>query len=101
MPELKERQSAQKRELESLNLQSIEHNRLVEMNASIAKSTEQLRSSAQQLDVEQKQRIVRLLVREVVVGADSITIHHGIPLSGHRSGVAGGVIDCVCGVRTG
>jgi site-specific DNA recombinase len=98
LPELKERESALQRELDGLNLQAIEQSRLVGINASIAKFTEQLRNSAQELDVERKQKIVRLLVREVVVGPDRITIHHSISLSRHRNGVAGGVIDCVCGV---
>jgi site-specific DNA recombinase len=98
VPELKKRQAALERALESLDLQAIEHNRLVEMNVSIAKFTEQLRNSGQKLEVEQKQRLVRLLVREVVVGADNITIHHSIPLSGLENGASRGVIDCVCGV---
>ena len=85
-PELKKRQVALEKELESLNLQAVEHNRLVEMNASMARFIEQLRSSAQKLNVEQKQRIVRLLVREVVVSPDTITVHHSIPLAQHLSG---------------
>jgi len=98
IPELRKRQSALQRELESLNLRSIEHNRLVEMSVSIERFTGQLRGSAQILDVEQKQKIVRLLVREVVVGPDSITIHHSIPLSDRGITAHGRVIDCVCGV---
>jgi len=85
-PELKKRQLTLKKELESLNLQAVEHNRLVEMNVSMERFMDQLRNSAQKLDVEQKQRIVRLLVREVVVGSDTVTIHHSIPLSQHLNG---------------
>jgi site-specific DNA recombinase len=82
-PELKKRQAALEKELQSLNLQTLEHNRLVEMNTSMERFMEQLRNSAQTLDVEQKQRIVGLLIREVVVASDTITIHHSIPLAGH------------------
>src|SRR6266436_2622605 len=81
VPELKKRQLALEKELESLNLQAVEQSRLVEMNVSMERFMGQLRDSVQKLDVEQKQKIVRLLVREVVVGPDSITIHHSIPLS--------------------
>ncbi len=81
VPELKKRQLALEKELASLNLQAVEQSRLVEMNVSMERFTQQLRDSAQKLDTQQKQKIVRLLVREVVVGPDSITIHHSIPLS--------------------
>jgi site-specific DNA recombinase len=94
VPEVKKRQTALERELESLNLQALEHNQLVGINASVAKFIAQLQKSAETLDVEQKQRIVRLLVRQVVVGAESITIHHCIPLPGARDRIGGGVIDC-------
>jgi site-specific DNA recombinase len=86
MPELKKRQQTLKKELESLALQAIEHGRLVEMNISMERFMEQLRNSGQRLDVEQKQKIVRLLVRQVDVGPDSVTIHHSIRLSPHLDG---------------
>ncbi len=86
MPELKKRQQTLKKELESLALQAVEHGRLVEMNLSMERFMEQLRNSGQRLDVEQKQKIVRLLVRQVDVGPDSVTIHHSIRLSPHLDG---------------
>jgi site-specific DNA recombinase len=86
MPELKRRQGALEKELQSLTLQALEHSRLLEINDSMDKFMQQLKHSAQSLNVEQKQKIVRLLVKEVVVASDSITIHHHIPLSGHRDG---------------
>lgn len=85
-PQLKQREQALEKELQSLNLQALEQDRLAEMNISMERFMEQLRHSAQQLDVEQKQKIVRLLVREVVVGTDTLTIHHSIPLSTNRGG---------------
>ena len=86
VPELKKRQQALEKELESLNLQVVEQCRLLEMNVSMERFVEQLRSSAQKLDVQQKQRIVRLLIRDVVVGPDTITIHHNIPFSPDPTG---------------
>ena len=85
-PEIKKRQLALKKELESLDFQAVEHGRLVEMNVSMERFMEQLRNSGQQLEVEQKQKIVRLLVRQVDVGPDTVTIHHSIPLSPHLNG---------------
>ena len=46
----------------------------------------QLRNSAQTLDVLTKQQIVRLLLREIVVGTDTITLHHSIPLFRNAEG---------------
>jgi site-specific DNA recombinase len=39
-----------------------------------------LHSSAQTLDIAERQRIVRLLVKEVLVGDDTIIIRHSIPI---------------------
>ena len=47
---------------------------------------ETLRTNAQTLDVRDWQRITRLLVKEVVVGDDSITIRHSIPNAVGSSG---------------
>jgi hypothetical protein len=44
-----------------------------------------LRSSAGALDVSERQRVMRLLVKEVLVGDDKIIIRHCIPLP-NRSG---------------
>src|SRR5439155_13507016 len=49
-------------------------------------SWKQLKNSAQNLDIQQKQKIVRLLVREVVLSPGTATIHHSIPLPQHRDG---------------
>src|SRR2546429_5244886 len=39
-----------------------------------------LRSNADTLDVAERQRIVRLVVKEVLVGENDITIRHSIPI---------------------
>lgn len=80
IPELKRRQLALKKELESLSLQALEQNRLLAMNESMERFVAELNNSAQKLDIKQKQQIVRLLVRQVVIGPQSVTIHHSIPI---------------------
>ncbi|PYU28019.1 MAG: recombinase family protein [Acidobacteria bacterium] len=86
VPELRKRQQALEKELESLNLQAVEQSKLLEISISLEKFMEQLKSSAQNLDAKQKQRIVRLLVREVVVGPDTVKIYHSIPMAERLSG---------------
>src|SRR5260370_24088017 len=39
-----------------------------------------LRSASETLSVTERQRIVRLLVKDVLVGEDTITIRHSIPI---------------------
>ena len=39
-----------------------------------------LRSSADVLDISERQRVIRLLVKEILVGDDKIIIRHSIPL---------------------
>jgi len=86
VPELKKRQLALAKELESLNLLALEQNRLAEVNPSMERFVQQIKASAQNLTIEEKQKIVRLLVKDVVVGPDSITINHSIPLARHAEG---------------
>ena len=86
VPELKKRQLALQRELDGLNMQVLEQSRLNDVNASMERFCEQMKTSAQNLTIEEKQKIVRLLVKEVVIGPESITINHSIPLTGRAEG---------------
>lgn len=83
LPELRKRQLTLEKELQSAKLQAMEQSRLAEVSISMERLLEQLKNSAQKMNAEDKQKIVRLLIREVVVGPDTLTIHHSIPLSGH------------------
>src|SRR5262249_25670804 len=40
-----------------------------------------LRSTAKTLDITERQRIVRLLIKEVIVSEDAITIRHSVPIT--------------------
>ena len=86
VPELKKRQLALEKELDGLKMQALEQSRLVDMNPSMEGFLQQIKASAQNLTIEEKQKIVRLLVKDVVIGPDSITINHSIPLTGHAEG---------------
>jgi site-specific DNA recombinase len=45
----------------------------------------QLGVNVNQLDIKEKKKILRLLVKEVVVGDDSIDIRHSIPLKENKN----------------
>ena len=57
------------------------HRREVTLPETLTAFLARLRSAAETLSVIERQKIVRLLVKEVLVGEDTITIRHSIPLT--------------------
>src|SRR5207342_2539641 len=47
------------------------------------------RTRAETLEVRERQQIVRLLVKEILVGGDIITIRHSLPIPPSGSGPSG------------
>jgi site-specific DNA recombinase len=80
-PELRRRQAAVEKELEGVALQALEHSRLVQLNTSIEHFLAALQHSAKTLEVTERQKIVRLLIKQIIVHADTLTIEHSIPVS--------------------
>jgi site-specific DNA recombinase len=80
-PELRRRQAAVEKELEGVALQALEHSRLVQLNTSIENFLATLQRSAKTLEVAERQKIVRLLIKQIIVHADTLTIEHSIPVS--------------------
>ncbi len=85
MPELRQRETQLKVELDSLNGQLADQATYLRLAYTLGEFLERLRTQVQGLDVLERQRVVRLLVKEVVVGHDSITIRHSVPYSGGPS----------------
>jgi site-specific DNA recombinase len=79
MPELQKRVNTSEKELENLkNHELALDQRLQYLDAQ--SFTNQLGVNIDQLDIKEKKKILRLLVKEVIVGDDSIDIRHSIPL---------------------
>jgi site-specific DNA recombinase len=93
MPELRQQETRLKAELESLSTQLTEQTTYLRLAHTLGEFLERLRTQVQVMDVVARQRIVRLLVKEVVVGHDSITIRHSIPNSNRPSGGSAGPAD--------
>lgn len=84
MPELQKRVNTTEKELESLkNHELALDQRLQYLDAASFKN--QLGVNVNQLDIKEKKKILRLLVKEVVVGDDSIDIRHSIPLKENKN----------------
>jgi site-specific DNA recombinase len=80
MPALRQREQATQAELQSIVDHAGGRAACLRLAETLAGFLIRLRSTAETLDVHQRQRIVRLLVKEVLVGDDTIIIRHSIPI---------------------
>ena len=81
-PELRRQEQALHRELQSSVDRAKDRETYLRLAETLSGFLARLRSSAETLDIVERQRIVRLLVKEVLVSEDNITIRHSIPISG-------------------
>ena len=79
MPPLRQREQAMQAELQAINHQTADRAAYLQLAETLTAFLERLRANADTLDIAQRQRIMRLLVKEVIVGKDLITIKHSIP----------------------
>ena len=80
MPGLRQRQQTLRAELQSIADQANDRAVFLRLAETLTAFLARLRSAAETLSVIERQRIVRLLVKEVLVGEDTITIRHSIPI---------------------
>ena len=86
MPELRRREQSLQVELESLRAQVADQAAYLRLAQTLSSFLENLRANVKTLDICDRQRITRLLVKEVVVGNDNITIRHSIPTAVRSAG---------------
>jgi site-specific DNA recombinase len=87
MPALQKQTQAVESELQSLQMAAVDQAKYLKLAESLAGFRSKLRVRAEALDIAVRQQILRLLVKEVLVGSDTITLRHSIPIpqSGPRS----------------
>jgi site-specific DNA recombinase len=81
MPDLRQREQAAHAELQSITTQAQDRASYLRLAETLAAFLGRLRSSAETLNILERQRIVRLLVKEILVADDAITIRHSIPVT--------------------
>ena len=81
MPELKKREAALRTELQTLEASVVDRERCLRVVGNLKEFLTRLDRSAQTLQVKDRQRILRLVVKEILVGPDMLTIKHSIPAS--------------------
>ena len=85
-PELRRQEQALHRELQSAVDRAKDRETYLRLAETLTGFLARLRSSAETLDIAERQRIVRLIVKEVLVTEDKITIRHSILISGSPGG---------------
>ena len=79
-PELKKKIAAVQKELQNLNVRAVEDTRWIELGNSMERFLARLNQSAEILDNSERQKVLRLIVKQITVGTETITIHHSIPV---------------------
>jgi site-specific DNA recombinase len=80
MPTLQKQTQAVESELQSLKVATVDEARYLQLAESLSGFRSKLRVRAEVLDIAVRQQILRLLVKEVLVGGDTITLRHSIPI---------------------
>ena len=80
LPELNKKSQAVESELRSLETAAMDQTRYLQLAESLEGFRTKLRVRAKTLDVGERQQILRLLVKEILVDANSLTIRHSIPI---------------------
>jgi site-specific DNA recombinase len=79
MPELRTREQSLRAELQGIVDQAADRMSFLRLAETLTAFLQRLRDSAESLDIAERQKIVRLIVKEVLVDNDMITIRHSIP----------------------
>jgi site-specific DNA recombinase len=80
MPPLQKQTQAVESELQSLKMAAVDEAKYLQLAESLAGFRSKLRVRAEVLDIAVRQQILRLLVKEVLVGSDTVTLRHSIPI---------------------
>ncbi len=86
MPGLRKQQQAVDSELQALELAAADQSRYLRLTETLTDFCVKLRARAYGFNIPERQKIVRLLVKEILVGTDTIVIRHSIPLKPDSTG---------------
>jgi site-specific DNA recombinase len=82
MPELRKQQQAIQSELTSMELAASDQSRYLRLTHRLTEFRERLHAKSETMEVPERQKILRLLVKEILVGSDTITVRHSLPIAG-------------------
>jgi site-specific DNA recombinase len=80
MPQLRKRQKALQSELASIEFALSDQKAVLRLATDIESFLGQLKNAADTLSVQERQKILRLIVKEILIDDETVTIKHSIPL---------------------
>ena len=80
MPGLRQQAQAIESELHSLEMAAVDDAKYLQLAEGLATFCTKLRARAETLEVRERQQILRLVMKEVLVGHDTIRLRHSIPV---------------------
>ena len=83
-PEIKKKLGALEQEQQNLKVRAVEDKRWIEVSNSMETFLGRLNETAQTMAPVERQKLLRLLVKQITVGKDLITVHHSIPTGAAR-----------------
>ncbi len=95
MPELRRKQATAEKELENARWKALIAEKTQQLEQSLETFVGRLQQSAKNLSVAERQKVVRLLIKDIVVEVDNrITIRHCLPLMGGVRNASGAEANC-------
>jgi site-specific DNA recombinase len=79
-PELRKREATLRAQLDALDAELHDAETYLKLTETLEGFRARLAANADKLTVEQRQQVIRLVVREVLIGDDDVTIRHSIPV---------------------
>jgi site-specific DNA recombinase len=79
MPDLRARQTSLRSQLGALDTQAADRDAYLQLADNLGSFLTRLRGNAATAGTEERQRVLRLLVKDVLIGPEKITIRHRIP----------------------
>ena len=85
MPHLRARETNLRGQIDALDAQLADREAYLKLADSLEDFLAQLRGNAATADVTERQRVLRLLVKDILIGPGKITIRHRIPTRQHHA----------------
>src|SRR4029077_12084294 len=101
MPELRAREQSVRAERPAILHQAAHQMSFLRLAETLIAFLQRLRQSAETLEIAERQKVVRLLVKEVLVDIDTITIRHSIPAQPATSPAGGAPLPSNGKLRVG
>src|SRR5712672_2730662 len=86
MPDLRARETSLKGQIAALDAQAADRDAFLRLAGDLEGFLARLRGSAATATTEDRQRVLRALVQDILIGPEKITIRHRIPVREHASG---------------